>query len=111
MLGTAIGGVFGLQVATTGWNEKRVRAAGRAHRVIHTHAGNHAGYYPGGQSMILKLLVDAETDGILGAQGVGGGGGDKGIDVIATAMTGGIMMPLPCLPRWDGSRVDPLRVG
>ncbi|HSN44109.1 MAG TPA: FAD-dependent oxidoreductase, partial [Propionibacteriaceae bacterium] len=90
VLGTAIVGVFGLQVAATGWNEKKLKAAGRAVRVIHTHPANHAGYYPGATTMSLKLLVDPETDLILGAQGVGENGVDKRIDVIATAITGGI---------------------
>ncbi|HET7820149.1 MAG TPA: FAD-dependent oxidoreductase [Ornithinibacter sp.] len=90
VLGTAIVGVFGLQVATTGWSEKRLRAAGRPYRAIHTHPASHATYYPGAGSMSLKLLVDPTTDAILGAQGVGESGVDKRIDVIATAMTGGL---------------------
>ncbi|WP_147064792.1 FAD-dependent oxidoreductase [Terrabacter aerolatus] len=90
VLGTAIVGVFGLQVATTGWNEKRLVASGRPHRVIHTHPASHATYYPGAEGMSLKLLVDRDTDAILGAQGVGREGVDKRIDVIATAMAGGI---------------------
>lgn len=90
VLGTAIVGVFGLQVAATGWNEKRLRAAGRPYRAIHTHPASHATYYPGAAGMALKLLVDPETDQILGAQGVGESGVDKRIDVIATAMTGGL---------------------
>jgi rhodanese-related sulfurtransferase len=90
VLGTAIVGVFGLQVATTGWNEKRLRAAGRPHRVIHTHPASHATYFPGADSMSLKLLVDPATDRILGAQGIGASGVDKRIDVIATAMAGGL---------------------
>ncbi|MEI7743357.1 MAG: FAD-dependent oxidoreductase [Chloroflexota bacterium] len=90
VLGTAIVGVFGLQVAVTGWNEKRLRAAGRPYLAIHTHPGSHAGYYPGASTMSLKLLVDPETDRILGAQGVGHDGVDKRIDVIATAMAGGL---------------------
>lgn len=90
VLGTAIVGVFGLQVATTGWNEKRLVAAGRAHRVIHTHPFSHATYYPGAAAVALKLLVDPETDAILGAQGIGEDGVDKRIDVIATAMAGGL---------------------
>ncbi|WP_203567726.1 FAD-dependent oxidoreductase [Aestuariimicrobium ganziense] len=90
VLGTSIVKVFDLTIAATGWNEKRLRAAGRPHRVIHTHPASHAGYYPGAQTMALKLLVDPETDAILGAQGVGGEGVDKRIDVIATAMTGGL---------------------
>ena len=40
--------------------------------------------------MRLKMLVDPETDLILGAQGVGGEGVDKRMDVIATAMFAGI---------------------
>lgn len=90
VLGTAILGVFGLQVASTGWNEKRLVAAGRPHRIIHTHPASHAGYYPGAATMALKLLVDPETDAILGAQGVGEEGVDKRIDVIATTIAGGL---------------------
>ncbi len=90
VLGTAIVGVFGLQVASVGWNEKRLRAAGRAYKAIHTHPASHATYYPGAEQMSLKLLLDPNTDEILGAQGVGREGVDRRIDVIATAMTGGI---------------------
>ncbi|GAB2620261.1 CoA-disulfide reductase [Kocuria himachalensis] len=90
VLGTSVVGVFGLTAAATGWNEKRLRAAGRPYRAIHTHPANHAGYYPGAEGMTLKLLVDPQDDAILGAQGVGGAGVDKRIDVLATAITGGI---------------------
>lgn len=90
---TAIVKVFNLAVASTGWNEKRLKAAGRNYVAIHTHPGSHAGYYPGQELMMLKLLVDADTQQILGAQGVGGDGVDKRIDVIATAMRGGLTAP------------------
>ena len=90
VLGTAIVKVFDLTVATTGWNEKRLRAAGRSYRAIHTHPASHAGYYPGAEPMALKLLVDPDSDAVLGAQGVGGDGVDKRIDVLATAITGGL---------------------
>lgn len=89
-LGTAVVGLMGLTIAATGWNERLLRAAGRDIRVIHTHPASHTGYYPGAESMALKLVIDASTDAILGAQGVGGDGVDKRIDVIATAMAGGI---------------------
>lgn len=91
--GTAVVGVMGLTIATTGWNEKLLRARGRAIRVFHTHPASHAGYYPGAETMALKLIADATTGEILGAQGVGGDGVDKRIDVIATAMAGGITAP------------------
>ncbi len=115
VLGTAIVGVFGLQVAATGWNEKRLRAAGRPYRAIHTHPASHAGYYPGAQGMHLKLLVDPGTDAILGAQGVGREGVDKRIDVIATAMIGGLTasrladLELAYAPQF-GSAKDPVNM-
>jgi NADPH-dependent 2,4-dienoyl-CoA reductase/sulfur reductase-like enzyme/rhodanese-related sulfurtransferase len=88
--GTAVVGLLGLTIAATGWNERQARVARRPIRVFHTHPASHAGYYPGAETMALKLVVDAETDAILGAQGVGGDGVDKRIDVIATAMAGGL---------------------
>ena len=112
---TAIVGVFGLMAATTGWNEKRLRRAGHPYRAIHTHPGSHAGYYPGAATMSLKLLVDPTTDAILGAQGVGADGVDKRIDVIATAMAGGLTasdladLELAYAPQF-GSAKDPINM-
>jgi rhodanese-related sulfurtransferase len=74
----------------TGWNERRLRAAGRRYRVVHSHPMSHAGYYPGAEPMSLKLLFDADDGAVLGAQGIGGSGVDKRIDVIATAMAAGL---------------------
>lgn len=91
--GTAIVKVFDLTIATTGWNEKRLVADGRSVLTIHTHPSSHATYYPGARTMALKLMVDASSGAILGAQGVGTEGVDKRIDVIATAMRGGITAP------------------
>ena len=91
--GTAIVKVFDLTIATSGWNEKRLVAAGRAFVAIHNHPASHAGYYPGAHAMSLKLLVDPLSQEILGVQGIGKEGVDKRIDVIATAMRGGITAP------------------
>ena len=92
-IGTAIVKVFDLMIATTGWNEKRLMAAGRAHQSIHTHPNSHAGYYPDAKQMVLKLIFDPTTGEILGAQGIGIEGVDKRIDVIATAIRGNISAP------------------
>ena len=92
-IGTAIVKVFDLMIATTGWNEKRLKAANRLHQAIHIHPNSHAGYYPDAKQMTLKLIFDPKTGEILGAQGVGVEGVDKRIDVIATAMRGGITAP------------------
>ena len=92
-IGTAIVKVFELTIATTGWNEKRLSTTDRKYKVIHTHPSSHAGYYPGAEQMSLKLIFDAITGEIYGAQGVGYEGVDKRIDVIATAIRGGITAP------------------
>ena len=92
-LGTAIVKVFDRTAAMTGWNEKRLRAAGRTYAVARSHPMNHAGYYPGAEQMSLKLLFDPGDGSILGAQAVGGAGVDKRIDVLATAMAGAIPAP------------------
>ncbi len=91
--GTAIVRAFDLTVAATGASEKRLRAAGVACTSIHTHPASHAGYYPGAEPMMLKLVLDPQDGRILGAQAVGGEGVDKRIDVIATAMAGGLRAP------------------
>ncbi len=115
VLGTAIVGVFGLTAASTGWSERRARAAGRDVRVIHTHPSDHAGYYPGARPMALKLVVDAATDEILGAQGVGEAGVDKRIDIVATAIRGGLHasdladLELAYAPQF-GSAKDPVNM-
>jgi NADPH-dependent 2,4-dienoyl-CoA reductase/sulfur reductase-like enzyme/rhodanese-related sulfurtransferase len=92
-IGTAIVKVFDLMIATTGWNEKRLATTKRKYKVIHAHPNSHAGYYPDAKQMTLKLIFDAKSGEILGAQGVGIDGIDKRIDVIATAMRGGIKAP------------------
>ena len=92
-IGTAIVKVFDLMIATTGWNEKRLKAAGRSYTTIHSHPNSHAGYYPDAKQMTLKLIFEPKTGEILGAQGVGIEGVDKRIDVIATAIRGDITAP------------------
>lgn len=115
VLGTAILEIFGLAVASVGLTEAALLTSGRDIRVIHTHPASHATYYPGAQSMALKLIVDAVTDDILGAQVVGGAGVDRRIDVIATAMSAGLpasrlaSLELAYAPQF-GSAKDPVNM-
>lgn len=88
--GTAIVKVFDLIAAVTGNNEKTLRRLGVPYEVIHIHPSSHAGYYPGAASISLKLIFDKENGQIYGAQAVGADGVDKRMDVIATAMRGGL---------------------
>ncbi|WP_243226479.1 FAD-dependent oxidoreductase [Microbacterium sp. CIAB417] len=114
-LGTAILGLLGTTVALIGWNERRLRDAGRPHRIVHTHPASHATYYPGAQPMAMKLLIDPATDHILGAQIVGGEGVDKRIDIIAVAMAAGLtatalsQLELAYAPQY-GSAKDPVNM-
>jgi rhodanese-related sulfurtransferase len=87
--GTAIVKVFDLTVATTGMNQRQLDQQGMAYQSAIVHAANHAGYYPGASPMAFKLLFGAEGQ-IYGAQIVGLDGVDKRIDVIATALRGGL---------------------
>lgn len=114
-LGTAIVGFDGLTAASVGWNERELRAQGRSLRVIHSHPLSHAGYYPGAETLSIKLLVDPATDLILGAQAVGRDGVDKRIDVLATAMSAGLTasaladLELAYAPQY-GSAKDPVNL-
>jgi NADPH-dependent 2,4-dienoyl-CoA reductase/sulfur reductase-like enzyme/rhodanese-related sulfurtransferase len=114
-LGTAIVGFFGLQAASVGSTERVLAQRGQAMRIIHSHPINHAGYYPGGAQLAMKLIVDPATDLILGAQVVGDDGADKRIDVIATAMAGGLTatdlidLELAYAPQF-GSAKDPVNM-
>ena len=89
-LGTAIIGAFGVSAGITGLSERAAIRAGIAHQVIHTHPNNHAGYYPGAKRVSMKVLFDPINGAILGAQAIGEDGVDKRIDVIATAIAGGL---------------------
>jgi NADPH-dependent 2,4-dienoyl-CoA reductase/sulfur reductase-like enzyme/rhodanese-related sulfurtransferase len=89
-LGTAIIGAFEVSAGITGLSEKAAMRAGIAHSIVHTHPNNHAGYYPGAKRVSMKVLFDPETGALLGAQAIGEDGVDKRIDVIATAIAGGL---------------------
>ncbi len=89
-LGTAIAKVFDLTVAVTGNNVKRLTDSNITHEAVHVHPNSNAGYYPGGSPVALKLTFDKVSGKIFGAQGVGIKGVDKRIDVLATAIKGGL---------------------
>ena len=113
--GTAIVGVFDRTAAMTGASEKVLRRANRSFRKVYVHPANHAGYYPGAEAMVLKLLFAPDTGKLLGAQAVGGGGVDKRIDVLAVAIQAGLAvfdleeMELCYAPQY-GSAKDPINM-
>ena len=89
-LGTSIVKVFDLAVAGTGSNEKTLVKHGIPFMISYTHSGSHASYYPGSSPMAIKLIFCPNTGKILGAQIVGADGVDKRIDVLSTAIHGGM---------------------
>ncbi len=89
VLGTAVVRVFDLVAAVTGATSRRLAAAGVDHRVVHLHPGNHAGYYPGAETVHLAVVISPDGR-LLGAQAVGRDGVDKRIDVLATALRAGM---------------------
>ena len=113
--GTSILGFFDRTAAMTGASEKVLRRANRPFRKVYIHPAHHAGYYPGAEGMVLKLLFDPTTGQILGAQGAGGAGVDKRIDVLAVAIQAKMTvfdleeMELAYAPQF-GSAKDPINM-
>lgn len=89
-IGTAIVRVFDVSAGITGWSEKRLRQVGQTYQTVTVNAASHASYYPGSETVTLKLLWNPQDGRILGAQAVGKDGIDKRLDVIATAIRGNL---------------------
>ncbi|WP_295340842.1 FAD-dependent oxidoreductase [uncultured Subdoligranulum sp.] len=88
--GSSVLKIFGLTAAATGLNEGAARRAGLDTDAVVLSPMNHAGYYPGGQVMTMKVIFERRTGKILGAQIIGSDGVDKRIDVLATAIRAGM---------------------
>ena len=84
--GSSVIKVFDLTAASTGINEIRAKNAGLDADTVILSPMSHAGYYPGGRIMTMKIVFEKETYRLLGAQIVGYEGVDKRIDVLATAI-------------------------
>lgn len=84
--GSSVIKAFDMTVATTGIKEQAAKAAGIDCDKVYLSPACHAGYYPGGRVMTMKVLFEKGTCRLLGAQIVGYEGVDKRIDVLATAI-------------------------
>lgn len=103
--GSSVVKVCELTVAATGLNEKAAQAAGLSYEKIVLSPLSHAGYYPGGKLMTMKVLYEKGSQRLLGAQIVGHEGVDKRIDVLATAMQAGL--PVTALKDLDLAYAPP----
>ncbi len=79
-----------MTAAATGINEKTAKSLGVSYDKVILSPMSHAGYYPGGEMMTMKVIFEKETYRILGAQIVGFRGVDKRIDVLSTAIRAGM---------------------
>ena len=113
---TAVVGVFGLTVASTGASEKGLRRAGvTGFETVYLHPGHHAGYYPGARPVHLKLLFSVPEGRVLGVQAVGLEGVEKRVDVVATMIQmGGTVRDLAeaelCYAPQFGAAKDPVNL-
>ncbi len=88
--GSSVIKIFDMTAAVTGINEKTARSLGLDTDKVILSPMSHAGYYPGGKVMTMKVLFEKGSYRILGAQIVGFDGVDKRIDVLATAIRAGM---------------------
>ena len=88
--GSSVIKIFDLTAATTGINEGNARKSGLDVDTVILSPMSHAGYYPGGKLMTMKIVFEKETYRLLGAQIIGYDGVDKRIDVLATAIHAGL---------------------
>ncbi|EHL98912.1 CoA-disulfide reductase family protein [Lentilactobacillus parafarraginis F0439] len=104
-IGTAIVRSFDMAAASTGLNRRQLDEAGIAYQTIHITGQSHAAYYPGGTPLSLKVMFDAKTGQLYGAQAVGKVSADKRIDVLSVAIKA--KMSISDLPELELSYAPP----
>ncbi len=90
VLGTAVVRVFGIYAAATGLTEKAAKQEGIEYELAFLTGLNHAGYYPGAETLQLKVLFETRSGRLLGGQCCGGAGVERRIDILATAISGSL---------------------
>ena len=90
VLGTAMSKHCVYEVARTGFSEKEAEALGLQYTAAVVKTKTRAGYYPGAETMHVKLVGEAKTGRLLGGQIVGGQGSAKRVDIIAAALAAGM---------------------
>lgn len=84
--------VFDLEVASTGLTEQEARQAGFEPVSSTIQGASTAHAYPGASELRLRLVAEAGSGRLLGAQGVGGAGVVSRINTLATALTAGLSL-------------------
>ncbi len=117
---TAVCGVMGMTIASTGLSETIIKNHEKAgfkipYEKIYLHPDHRASYYPDTKTMTIKLIFSKKDGKILGAQAVGLEGVEKRIDVIASMIQkNGTVFDLEetelCYAPQFGSAKDPVNV-
>ncbi len=89
-IGTSILRFFENVIGSTGLSSRAAEENGYSVIASMTRDPSHAGYFPGAETVVSKLIVEQSTGRILGAQVFGRDGVDKRIDVYACAIYNGI---------------------
>ena len=107
-LGTQSLKLFDKVVARTGLNEMEADHAGFQPVGADLETWDHKAYYPGATKLVIRVLADADTGRLLGAQMVGAYGAEvsKRLDIIATAIHHG--MTVAEFSEYDLSYTPPL---
>ncbi|HET6441497.1 MAG TPA: FAD-dependent oxidoreductase [Phycisphaerae bacterium] len=90
VIGSTVCKVFDYCVARTGLTEEAARELGHEVVTALAPAPDKAHFMPTAKPLLLKLVVDAKTRHLLGAQATGPGDGSKRIDVAAMALMAGM---------------------
>lgn len=86
VLGTTVFKVLDYNLGRTGLTEKQARQSGYEVLTALVPGPDRAHYYPTAATLLLKLVAEAKSGRLLGAQAVGPGDAVKRIDVVATAL-------------------------
>jgi NADPH-dependent 2,4-dienoyl-CoA reductase/sulfur reductase-like enzyme len=87
VVGTAVSKVCDLEIARTGLLEAQAAEVGLRFLSVTVESTSRAGYFPGAETMRVKMLAERRTGRLLGVQIVGREGAGKRVDVPATALT------------------------
>lgn len=90
ILGTVLCSVHDYCVGRTGLSETEAREAGMEVVTVLSAGPDREHFLPTARTLMLKLVVDAKTRRLVGAQCMGPGEGDKRLDVAATAIAAGM---------------------
>ena len=86
VLGSAVTRCLNLTMSMTGLTEKKAKILGYTPVSVTVTKNDKVGYMPDVNNITLKLIADAKSGQILGAQAVGSGDADKRINALTAAL-------------------------